>query len=342
MTDLLDLDFESFYDSANGYTLKKMSMLEYILDERFFAFGFSAKWIGSPEPSRWYYGEKAMKDFLATIDWSKTDLLGQNVKFDGGILGWRYGIVPRRYVDTLAMSRAILGRRLSNHSLATVANYFGLPPKGFLKTDGLRALTQEQADELGVYCNQDVALAEGIYQRLLPSFPDSQWSIMDWTIKCFTRPLLKLNGDVAATTWVEEKARRDAIFAHVGLPKEVFSSSDQFAKLLTERGFEVPTKISAKTKKSIPAFAANDEEFIEMCESENDELRDLCTARLAAKSTTLETRAAKFIKIAKFGIFPFDIHFSGAHTHRFSGGNGAGGNPQNLKNGSGLRRAVCV
>ncbi len=46
--------------------------------------------------------------------------------------------------------------------------------------------------------------------------------------------------------------------------------------------------------------------------------------------------------VAKTGPFPFDVGFSGAvQTHRYSGGSGAGGNPQNFTRKSFLREAVC-
>lgn len=45
--------------------------------------------------------------------------------------------------------------------------------------------------------------------------------------------------------------------------------------------------------------------------------------------------------IGRTGRWPFDVEFSGAdQTHRFSGGPGAGGNPQNFTRGSALRTAV--
>jgi hypothetical protein len=73
-------------------------------------------------------------------------------------------------------------------------------------------------------------------------------------------------------------------------------------------------------------------------------LENLCEARIAAKSTLLETRSAKLLAVSKLGTFPFDLNFSGAvNTHRYSVvRSGAGGNPQNLPRGSALRAAVTV
>ena len=108
-------------------------------------------------------------------------------------------------------------------------------------------------------------------------------------------------------------------------------------------------KLSPKKKDAsgyplqIPALALGDTGFLEMLEGENEELKALCEARVAAKSTLLETRATKLAVVGRTGLWPFDIRFSGAdQTHRFSGGSGAGGNPQNFTRGSALRAAVTV
>jgi DNA polymerase III epsilon subunit-like protein len=120
-------------------------------------------------------------------------LVAHNVKFDGAILRWIYGINPKSYVDTLSMSRAVLGCQLTNHSLATVSAHFGLAPKGFLRTDGLSELTREQEAELASYCVHDTELCIQLAEILAVGFPDSQYEHMDWTVRCFIDPKLKLD-----------------------------------------------------------------------------------------------------------------------------------------------------
>jgi hypothetical protein len=39
------------------------------------------------------------------------------------VLAWRYNVVPRLMVDTLSVSRAVLGHRLKSLSLASVAKF---------------------------------------------------------------------------------------------------------------------------------------------------------------------------------------------------------------------------
>lgn len=335
--DTLIVDFETYYSTKDSYTLKKISAAQYVRDARFKAFGLGFKNLTTGQGG-WVSGETNIRAWVNSVKWADVLLVAQNTKFDGAILAWRYGAVAGRYADTLAMSRAVLGTRLRSHSLESVAKHYGFPPKGELRTDGLLVLSPEQEKELADYCLHDVELCAEIYQRFLKEgFPQGQMAAMDWTIRAFVEPALKLDEEKLAQTAEAERKRRETIFADIGIPKSEFSSNIKFPALLTKEGYEVPMKLSPKqlnpdgTKKAIPALALGDSEFLEMLESDDERLVELCEARVAAKSTLLETRSEKLLAVAKTGLFPFDVGFSGAQqTHRYSGASGAGGNPQNL------------
>lgn len=346
------IDFETYFDSKS-YTLKKQSMVEYVRDPRFKAFGLGYCYIDAYDPiqcmnPRWVTGKDIPK-FLAGIDWSSTDVVAHNAKFDGFILRQIYGVQPRRWIDTKGMSRAVLGKRVKNHSLATLAEYYGLQSKGTMRTDGLKDLTEDQEKELSEYCLHDVELAGAIFLELAEKFPEGQYEMLHRTVDMFVNPKIKLDVDLLKKTAEEECERRKKIFSDLQIDKAVFSSNVKFPKLLEVEGFDVPVKPSPRQKnedgtpKMIPAIALGDPDFLDMLESDNERLRLLCEARVAAKSTLLETRSEKLAKLGSTGLWPFDVEFSGANqTHRFSGGKGAGGNPQNFTRGSALRQAVCA
>lgn len=341
----LVLDFETYYNTKAGYSLKKMSMLEYIKDVRFKSLGAAVKVLG--QPTRWITA-RDLDAFFKTVDWGSTALVAHNAKFDGAILAWRYGIVPGQYIDTKSLSYAVHGASISDHSLATVAGHYGLAPKGFLPTDGILDLTPEKERELADYAIHDSDLCWQIYEKMAPRFPQGQNWAMDWTCRRFILPLLKLDGPRLRALNESEKVRKAKIFETIGIPKPTFSSNDKFSLLLRERGFEVPMKLSPTCKlkggdKMIPALAIGDSDFQDMLNSENEELVSLCEARIAAKSNLLETRSAKYLALAELGNWPFDMNYSGAkQTHRYSGASGAGGNPQNLTRKSELRGAICA
>lgn len=344
----LVVDFETYFDSKT-YTLRKQSMMEYVRDSRFKVFGFGWTWIddeGDIAPPTWVSGKDAAAWFKKQ-DWSNIDVVAHNAKFDGFIMRQVFGVQPRSWIDTKGMSRAVFGKRIKDHSLATIATAYGLQPKGVMKTDGLTELTPSQEAELAEYCLHDVELGAQIYVNLAKQFPDGQYPFLHRTVQMFVEPKVELDVKLLQETAVSERERKSTIFNDLQIEKAVFSSNVKFPTLLTAEGFEVPMKPSPRQKnedgtpKLIPAIALGDPDFLDLLESENERLRNLCEARVAAKSTLLETRSEKLARIGETGLWSFDVEFSGANqTHRLSGGKGAGGNPQNFTRGSSLRKAV--
>lgn len=335
---LLFLDFETFYDNKAGYDLRKMSLVEYVRDGRFEVQGVGVAFEG--DKAEW--ASAHLGDWFTTLDWSDIAVVGHNAKFDGFILAERFKVSPARYICTKAMAKAVLGKTVKGFSLRELAEHFGFEAKGEIKTDEKRSLTAAEERELAEYCLHDVELCRQIYNKLAPSFPPGQYDVMDWTIRAFVEPKLQLNHEKLAKAAKEEGERREKIFEEIGIPKETFASNPKFAALLEERGYEVPKKKSPRTGEEIHALALGDVGFLELASQQTSPvLKKLCDARIAAKSTLLETRTTSLANIGRTGSWPFDVEFSGAaQTHRFSGGGGAGGNPQNFTRGSVLREAI--
>jgi len=347
------IDFETYWDSKT-YTLKKQSMVEYIRDRRFKTFGLAYTFIDEPNgPTSipiWVSANDIpifINKIANEIGWPNVAMISHNVKFDAFILHDVYECIPGQFIDTRGMSKAVLGKSIKSHHLAALAEYYGLESKGHMETDGKETLTQAEEEALASYCLHDVELCRDIYNKLAVDFPENQYAALHRTIDMFVSPKLILNVPLLEKASKEEAQRRANIFTKIKIDKSIFASNKKFPKLLEERGFPIPLKPSPRRKTStgealqIPAIALGDPEFLEMLEGENEELKTLCEARVAAKSTLLETRSAKLAKIGATGYWPFDVEFSGAEqTHRFSGGAGAGGNPQNFTRNSKLREAV--
>ncbi len=337
------IDFETYFNTKDGYTLKKtkksnLSMVEYVRDSRFKVHGLGVAI--DDLPTQWL-SYKDIDKWKEEIDWSSAVVIAHNVKFDGFIASEIYGIDPALWVDTKGMSRAVHGRRIKNHSLANLALHYGLQPKGEMKTDGIKDLTDEQEKELSEYCLHDVELCRSIYEKLAKEFPENQYEFLDWSIRTFVKPRLYLDVDLLKKTHEKEVKQKDETFKQLDMNPAKFRSNPQFAEVLQTAGFSVPTKKSPRTGEEIPALAVGDEAFQSLLKSANPRLRTLCEARVIAKSNIMETRSAKLAAIGATGKWPFDIEYSGAmNTHRYSGGNGAGGNPQNFVQDSPLREAV--
>gem|GEM_PF-5598906 len=341
------MDFETFWDTRAKYSLSlrgknKISTVEYVRHALFKAFGMGVAL--DDDEVKWITGKKVSEFCMHISDkigWSNIILICHQTKFDGLILKEHYGCVPGQYICTKGMSRGVLGKRIKNHSLRTLATYFELPPKGEMKTDGIRDLTSEQEKELADYCIRDTETHRRVFKILAKEFPEGQYRALHGTIDMFINARTRLNVPLLEKTHLAEVERRKTIFENIGIDKKVFSSNKKFPKLLESKGYIVPVKKSPTTGKMIPALALGDIGFIELLEEGNEELKNLCVARVAAKSSLLETRSAKLAAIGRTGTWPFDVEYSGAdQTHRYSGGSGGGGNAQNFTRDSALRQAV--
>lgn len=333
------IDFETYYSTKEKYDLRNISIVEYIHDKRFFIQGCGVK--VDSQPVEWYSGVPLLS-FIQQFDWENSRVVAHNVKFDGAILAWHFGIRPSQWVDTKAMVKAMIGNSIPSASLKDAAEYLGLPAKGELKTNNIRNLTQQQEEELAMYCKRDVDLCHDIFNALVKIVPGKQWQLIDWTVRAFLEPQLKIDKDVCQSVHDKIVEKKQGILDKLGVDRKVLSSNQQFAKLLEEKGYPVPMKLNKKGKQ-IPALSVQDEDFLKMRSSSDKKLKELCEARVAVKQTLEETRAKKMATIAGISDYCFDIIFSGAQqTHRFSGGNGCAGNPQNFRRNSELRGAITA
>jgi len=335
----LYVDFETYYSTKQKYDLKHISIVEYVRSSQFYVQGAAVKI--DNHMTKWM-GPKNIGYFLETINWANTRVVAHNVKFDGAILAWKYGIKPAQWIDTKAMVKAVLGNSIPSASLKHAAEALGLLAKGKLDTNNIKELNPEQEAELANYCRRDTDLCHDIFNALLKHFPDSQWDIMDWTVRTFLDPKLEIDGAKCQQVYDCSLLKKYRLVTQIGVLPSVLKSNQQFAALLEKEGFKVPKK-SNKDGKLIPALSVQDKGFLELKQTKNGHLQELIAARIAVKQTLEETRAKKLMEIAKRSKYCFDVIFSGAQqTHRFSGGSGCAGNPQNFIRGSNLRAAIKV
>lgn len=347
--DVVTIDYETYYDKE--YSLRRMSEISYVLDHRFQTILCAVK--VNAEPSGVFVGHDAVKRRLDQFDWSRTALCAHNMRFDGAIAAWHYDIHPFLYLDTLGMARALIHAVSGGSSLAKVSTYLGLIEKGSAVHNaiGMRLEEMQRSGfliEYMAYCMRDNDNCWEILQRFLKVMPRSEILLIDTVLRMFLEPQVRLNPNVLAQHLATVQAQRAAIMGRVAhIDKSVFSSSQQFAKLLEEHGVEVPTKTSPTTGSEIYALAKNDRAFKELCEDDEQplEVQALLAARLNAKSTLEETRTSTLLNLSLRewegkgqGWAPVPIKYYGAHTGRVSGDGGF--NWLNFKRGSPIRAAV--
>src|SRR5262245_11451228 len=106
------VDFETYYDDE--FSLKNLTPAEFILDQRFEPYGAGVK--VDDEPAIWYTPLQ-LTSLLMQPEILGATFISHNALFDMCVLAWRFGFVPRRMVDTLGMSRALLGYKLRSNAL---------------------------------------------------------------------------------------------------------------------------------------------------------------------------------------------------------------------------------
>jgi len=339
---ILTIDFETYWDTKEGYTLTKMTTEEYIRHDLFHAFGCCVHEFGTDSPTTWVRGE-GIREYFSGIDWGRTAVLAHNAQFDVSIMEWVYDTHPAFIFDTLSMARALRGVEVGN-SLAKLAIDFGLPAKGtaVYSTNGVAELDEVMESELADYCKHDVYLCERIFDRLVKGYPPKELRLIDMTLKMYTRACLQLDPNMLTDAILEEKETREALLQKLGVDETALASNPQFAALLEALGVVAPRKISKTTGKETLALAKNDALFQALLNGEREDVALLCEARLRVKSTTERTRAQRFLDISKRGTLPVPLSYYGAQTGRWTASRGSAINMQNLKRGSFLRKAIMA
>lgn len=343
------LDFETYYDA--DYTLRKLTTEAYVRDERFEVIGVGVR-VG--HAATVWLEEWDFRAWAKTVDWANCAVDAHHAQFDAFILSERYGIKPGFIFCTMSMGRVLHGEG----ALDRLAQRYNIGSKTdeLAKMKGKRRsdLTQREWEAFGRYCCNDVDLMAQLLKLMGPSFPRLELWLIDSTVRMFTEPVFRGDIPLLQKTLEEERAKKAALLRRIAetegikvaanddaleVARSVLSSSDKFAALLRAMGEVPPMKPNTKGE-NIYAFAKTDPGMARLLEHENEEIRFLAEARLAVKSTIIETRTERLIGIAQRGRVPFYLKFAGAHTHRWSGGDKM--NPQNFNRGGALRDAVTV
>ena len=350
---LITIDFETYYD--RDFSLSKITTEEYVRSDLFETIGIGVK--VNNEKTVWASGaHEDLKHWLTTeFNWAESFVLAHNTMFDGAILGWRYGVRPRGWLDTLCMGRALHGVEVGG-SLKALAERYGLGEKG---TEVLNAIgkrryhfTDAELSRYGDYCINDVELTYKLFQRMARNFPKQEFKVIDLTLRMFIEPKLELDLGMLEQHLADTKAKKEALLAKCNADKAELMSNEKFAEALSslvdEQGnpvpVEIPKKISPATGKETYAFAKSDEEFKALASHPNEQVQALVAARLGNKSTLEETRTQRFIDIAKRGTLPVPIRYYAAHTGRWGGDDKI--NMQNLpsrgENANKLKSAITA
>lgn len=347
MSDLITLDFETYYSKELGF--KSHTTEEYVRHPDFHVIGVAVA-VGTSDPV-WFSGtHEQIKVWFKQFDWANSFVLAHNTQFDGAILNWHFGVKPKGWLDTLCMARAIHGVDAGG-SLKALAEKYNIGVKGTEVENalGLRRVdfSPEHLATYGEYCCNDVDLTRTLFHRfMLPGvgegFPVKELKVIDITLRMFIEPSLMLNKAMLEEHLENVKTKKAKLLEIAQADKDSLMSNDKFAELLMSLGVEPPRKVSARTGKDAWAFAKTDEEFKKLADHPDPRVQALVGARLGTKTTLEESRTQRFIEIAERGPLPGPIKYYAAHTGRWGGDDKI--NLQNLpsrgQNAGKLKKAI--
>lgn len=349
------IDYEVFWSS--DHTLTKMSTMAYVMHPESEIISCAVKL--NEGPTEVYFGETDIRSALNDIDWSVTAQLSHNVAFDSLITSWRLGIKPAFWFDTLSMARPIHSITVGG-SLGKLVAHYNLGVKdqtALMNTKGrhLCDFTQQEIKDMGEYNKADVDQCYALFHKLKPHYSAKELWHIDATIRMLVEPKFDVNTSMlhaALSMERDQKLKSILLLARhlrkAGLASDGVTSAEtmeeleeavraelasatKFSKMLEIIGVAVPVKPSPSVEGTfIPALAKTDEGFIALQEHENELVATAARARLAVKSTILETRLQAFIDVAGLtnGKMPIPLNYCGAvTTGRWSGW---AYNPQNM------------
>lgn len=344
--DIITADYESFW--ATDYSLTKLSPLEYVLGDQFETISCSIKL--NSAPTEVYFGEdevrRALKDLATPI--ANGMLLGHNnLGFDSYISSYVFGIKPKMWACTAAMARPLHGKTCGV-SLAKLVEHYGLGVKNnavLLQTKG-KHLSDFTADELAAmrtYNKEDTDQCYALFRKLKPHYTAAELWQIDALTRMRVEPKFEVDVPMLETAlsierdqkrkhilMVAKKLRTTPGFESSAAVMEAatldtleeavraeLASAPKFSALLEACGVPVPMKPSpSNPDKQVPALAKTDEAFTDLQEHDDPIVSAAARARLAVKSTLVETRIGKFLVAARLsgGLLPVPIRYCGADT----------------------------
>lgn len=339
-TRVITLDFETYWDSKDKYSLTKMGPISYIRDPRFTPQILGYKIDDGPVCTVEYDDIVTVLDELE-LESEGTITLGHNISgFDALILSEHYGIHPYQVLDTIALMRFTgLSRVIpESHEALTEYLYTGKKEHGTDWSDGKRYRDEFDDDtweRFKTYCANDVSQCYANCKKLLP-YLRTTYAIdaCDLTAKMAYNPVFILDTD-RLKSYLEqidanEKAGLEKMckYFHFDTVDHFLSSirsAQSFCSLLRELGVEPPTKVSPTTGNEVPALSKTDLNFTALLEHKSEPVRMLVKTRLDLYGSMERTRAERLYKLALDNKpLPVMLKVFYAHTSRYGAGNSEG------------------
>lgn len=342
------LDFETYWDSKNSYSLSTMGPIEYIRDKRFtpqcFAFRVDH---GDTMCVECVDGNDTKVLQALGLDRPDTVTVGHNINgFDGLILSEYYGIRPNFIVDTISLMNWLgLSRVMScSHKSLTATLNHGIKRPGTVVSDGKVTkddFTADEWEDFKKYCCEDTMQCSENFFSLIKEVknPDAL-KLMSITAKMATEPSFIPDGQllsdyVSKLDSATEASRLElAKFLHFENSEAMLKairSRKIFPTLLESLGCKCPMKFSEKQGKDTPAISKTDLEFTKLLQHPDERVRTLVKTRLENNSSIQKSRSESLLTFRDKPI-PIMLGVFKAHTGRYTAGNEGKSDGLNFQN----------
>jgi DNA polymerase len=356
-TDCVVLDFESFFSADFGF--QTHSTTEYVQSDKFEILGVAVV-ESATEKGVWHVDAWAAMEELQGrygTDFAQCTGIAQNAKFDLLVLQRYMGIAPKFFIDTKDLAAHL--HPMWSAKLGDLCKEYGLVAKG--DTMAFKGMTRrrrwkrqggrgkekdrlvrlpianaEQEQALAFYGVNDALREWDLFKLMLPriSRPSVEIPLAQHTTEQFLYPTLEIDVPRA------ERIRKDMIdeiekaAASSGHSRSAISGNHSFRDLLTEALHAVGEDLPVKANKKgilIPAIAKTDTAYPDLLNHADPTVRRLMQARVALKAWPPKAKRVQSIlkqAAANNGVLRVPLWYHGAHTGRWSGGEGI--NLQNL------------
>lgn len=350
---LVAIDFESFFDTKNGYTLSKMGPIEYIRDPRF------AVQMLALQAEDWggvAFGDDIPKMLKGLESPDVATVAHNGAGFDFLILNEVYGIRPAHPIDTIPMSAWCGITRIgpASHKAVTACLGNGEKLAGTVISDGKRwpvDFTEDECKAFVFYASQDASQCLANAKAMLPYMTPDALKFIEITSRMACEPVLELDRDMLLAYREELKAKTAKAREDLGklfrFPDDAsflkaVRSKPAFCKMLEILGREAPMKLSEKKTKTKlealrltghenpapeeyevwePALAKTDLDFRAMESDPDERVALLVRTRLENNSSMQASRTERFLALADGRPMPVMLQAFKAHTSRYTAGN---------------------
>lgn len=342
------LDFETYWDSKNSYSLSTMGPIEYIRDKRFtpqcFAFRVDH---GNTMCVECIDGSDTKVLKALGLDRHDTVTVGHNINgFDGLVLSEYYGIRPNFIVDTISLMNWLgLSRVMScSHKSLTAALNHGIKRPGTVVSDGKvtkNDFTPEEWEDFKKYCCEDtLQCSENFFSLIKEVTNPDALKLMSITAKMATEPSFVPDGQLlsdyvnkldSATEASRLELAKFLHFENSDAMLKAIRSRKIFPTLLESLGCKCPMKFSEKQGKDTPAISKTDLEFTKLLQHPDERVRTLVKTRLENNSSIQKSRSESLLTFRDKPI-PIMLGVFKAHTGRYTAGNEGKSDGLNFQN----------